>query len=214
MTHVTPAGRAIEGDSFDIIDRLCPDRPHTPRQWPLVRRLIHTSGDTLLNGLTLFHPNAMEAGRAALRRGAPVVVDVRMIAAGLTPARLTRFGSSVHPVMELPDVEARALKENTTKAVQGMRVAAELGLLNDAVVGIGNAPTALLELLRLVETGATPPPALVVGMPVGFVAAAESKEALAAQERIPWIIVRGTRGGSTLVVAALHALLDAAMETP
>ena len=95
---------------------------------------------------------------------------------------------------------------NTTRAVMAMRRAAEQGLLAGSVVAIGNAPTALLEVVRLMEAGQAQP-AVVLGMPVGFVSAAESKEALIASNRAPWIVVRGRKGGSTLVVAALHALM-------
>jgi precorrin-8X/cobalt-precorrin-8 methylmutase len=97
--------------------------------------------------------------------------------------------------------------------VQAMRKAHRLGLLDDAVVGIGNAPTALIELVRLIrDDGARP--ALVVGMPVGFVSAAESKELMAQVDDVPWIVIRGRKGGSTLVVAAIHALLSLAEATP
>ena len=104
---------------------------------------------------------------------------------------------------------AQARAENSTRAVQAMRKAWRQGLLEGGIVGIGNAPTALLELVRLVrEEGVRP--ALVVGMPVGFVSAAESKDALAELADVPWIVIRGRKGGSTLVVAALHALLSLA----
>jgi len=105
------------------------------------------------------------------------------------------------------DVIAQAKEENSTRAVQAMRKAHRIGLLNGSIVGIGNAPTALIEMVRLIrEEGAKP--ALVIGMPVGFVSAAESKSLLAAQQDVPWIITEGRKGGSTLVVAALHAFLS------
>ena len=101
---------------------------------------------------------------------------------------------------------AQAQAQGTTRAVQAMRKAQRLGLLDGAIVGIGNAPTALLEVVRLIaEDGVRP--ALVVGMPVGFVSAAESKALLAQIDEVPWILVQGRKGGSTLVVAAIHALL-------
>jgi precorrin-8X/cobalt-precorrin-8 methylmutase len=104
------------------------------------------------------------------------------------------------------DVIAQAQRDDTTRAVQAMRKAHRLGLLDGAIVGIGNAPTALIELVRLIRAeGARP--ALVVGMPVGFVSAAESKDLMAQVDDVPWIVIRGRKGGSTLVVAALHALL-------
>jgi len=122
---------------------------------------------------------------------------------------LKHFGLSVHQFISDADVIERAKEENTTRAVQSMRKAHRLELFNGALVGIGNAPTALIETVRLIrEEGARP--ALVIGMPVGFVSAAESKEILAQINEVPWIITRGRKGGSTLVVAALHALLSMA----
>ncbi len=108
-----------------------------------------------------------------------------------------------------PDVIATARAEDTTRAVQAMRKAWRLGLLDGAIIGIGNAPTALIEVVRLIrEEGLRP--ALVIGMPVGFVAAAESKDLLMEIDTVPWIAIRGRKGGSTLVVAAVHALLGLA----
>jgi precorrin-8X/cobalt-precorrin-8 methylmutase len=129
-----------------------------------------------------------------------------MICSGLSQPRLAHFGIATHQFISDPDVIAAAQREDTTRAVQAMRKAHRLGLLDDAIVGIGNAPTALIELVRLIrEEGVRP--ALVVGMPVGFVSAAESKDLMAQVMDVPWIVIRGRKGGSTLVVAALHALL-------
>ncbi|MBU0500883.1 MAG: precorrin-8X methylmutase [Gammaproteobacteria bacterium] len=204
--QITAAGRAIEEDSFAIIDRETGPHGYAPDQWPLVRRLIHASGDFEFNGLAAFHPGAVAAGLAAIRRGAPILVDVEMIRAGLSAARLAHFGMGCHHFIADPDVIERAKAENSTRAVQAMRKAHRLGLLDGALVGIGNAPTALIEVVRLIrEEGVRP--ALVIGMPVGFVSAAESKELLAGIKDVPWISVQGRKGGSTLVVAAIHALL-------
>ncbi len=205
--QLTAAGAAIEHDSFAIIDREAGPHDYGPEQWPLVRRMIHATADFEFNGLTRFHPDAMQAGLAAvLRGGTPIVADVEMICVGLSPVRLKHFGLAAHQFISDADVIAQAKRENSTRAVQAMRKAHRLGLLDGAIVGIGNAPTALIELVRLVrEEGARP--ALVIGMPVGFVSAAESKDLLAAQQEIPWIVTRGRKGGSTLVVAALHAVL-------
>jgi precorrin-8X/cobalt-precorrin-8 methylmutase len=106
-------------------------------------------------------------------------------------------------------VIAQAKAVNSTRAVQAMRKAQRLGLLNGGIVAVGNAPTALLEVLRLIEEENVKP-ALIVGMPVGFVSAAESKAALSQLQNVPWLITRGRKGGSTLVVAAIHALLSLA----
>lgn len=205
--QATAAGRAIEHDSFAIIDREAGAHAYAAGQWPVVRRMIHASADFELNGLTAFHPGAVEAGLAAiLRGGTPILADVEMIRVGLAADRLAYFGMPVHQFIQDPEVIERARLENTTKAVQAMRKAHRCGLLDGAVVAIGNAPTALLEVVRLMRQEGVRP-ALVVGMPVGFVSAAESKDRLAELDQVPWIVVRGRKGGSTLVVAALHALL-------
>lgn len=208
--QLTPAGQAIEHDSFAIIDAEVGPHAYTSAQWPVVRRMIHANADFDFNGLTDFHPQAVAAGIAAIcRGGTPVVADVEMICSGLSKPRLAHFGMAAHQFISDDDVIAQARAENSTRAVQAMRKSWRLGLLEGGIVGIGNAPTALLELVRLVrEEGVRP--ALVVGMPVGFVSAAESKDALAELADVPWIVIRGRKGGSTLVVAALHALLSLA----
>ena len=208
--QLTAAGAAIEHDSFAIIDREVAHHAYTCEQWPLVRRMIHATADFEFNGLARFHPDAMRAGLAAvLRGGTAIVADVEMICVGLSPIRLKHFGLTVRQFISDDDVIAQAKAEDSTRAVQAMRKAHRLGLLDGAIVGIGNAPTALIELVHLIrEEGARP--ALVIGMPVGFVSAAESKTLLAAQQDVPWIISEGRKGGSTLVVAALHAFLSLA----
>ena len=208
--QLTAAGRAIEHDSFAVIDREVGPHTYTPDQWPIVRRMIHANADFDFNGLTDFHPQAVNAGVAAiLSRRARVVADVEMICVGLSAPRLGHFGMSTHQFISDADVIDTARAEGTTRAVQAMRKAHRLGLLDGAIVGIGNAPTALIELVRLIrEEGARP--ALVAGMPVGFVSAAESKELMAQSAAIPWVVIRGRKGGSTLVVAAIHALLGLA----
>ncbi|MCX8144962.1 MAG: precorrin-8X methylmutase [Azovibrio sp.] len=205
--QLTAAGRAIEHDSFAIIDAEAGPHAYSAEQWPLVRRMIHANADFDFNGLTAFHPDAITAGIRAIRQGGtPIVADVEMICVGLSRPRLAHFGLSAHHYIADPDVIAAAQAEGTTRAVQAMRKAQRLGILEGAIVGIGNAPTALLELIRLIQNEGVRP-ALVLGMPVGFVAAAESKALLMQLTEVPWIAIQGRKGGSTLVVAALHALL-------
>ena len=205
--QLTRAGQVIEHDSFSIIDAEVGPHAYTEAQWPIVRRMIHANADFDFNGLTDFHPQAVAAGVAAmLHGGTPVVADVEMICSGLSAPRLAHFGMKTHQFISDADVIAQAQAENTTRAVQAMRKAHRQGLLQGAIVGIGNAPTALIELARLIQEEGVRP-ALVVGMPVGFVAAAESKDLIALQSEVPWMVIRGRKGGSTLVVAALHALL-------
>ncbi len=204
--QLTRAGQTIEHDSFDIVDREVGAHAYTDAQWQIVRRMIHATADFEFNGLTRFHPQAVQAGLEAIAAGAPIVADVEMIGAGLSRPRLAHFGVQTHQFISDADVIAAAHAENTTRAVQAMRKAHRLGLLQGAIVAVGNAPTALLEVVRLIEDAALRP-ALIVGMPVGFVSAAESKEAGQRLEAIPWMVTAGRKGGSTLVVAAIHALL-------
>ena len=208
--QLTAAGRAIEHDSFSIIDAEAGPHDYTAEQWPLVRRMIHANADFEFNGLTAFHPDAMRAGLAAvLKLDTPVVADVEMICVGLSAPRLAHFGMTTHHYISDPDVIELAHDLGTTRAVQSMRKAHRLGRLDGAIIGIGNAPTALLEVIRLIrEEGVKP--ALIVGMPVGFVSAAESKDLLMTVDNVPWITIKGRKGGSTLVVAAIHALLGIA----
>lgn len=208
--QLTAAGRAIEHDSFAVIDREVGPYAYSADQWPLVRRMIHANADFDFNGLTDFHPDAVTQGLdAILSRSTRVVADVEMICVGLSAPRLAHFGMATHQFISDPDVIEKARAQGTTRAVQAMRKAHAQGLLDGAIVGIGNAPTALIEVVRLInEEGARP--ALVVGMPVGFVSAAESKDLMALQTSVPWVVIRGRKGGSTLVVAAIHALLGLA----
>ena len=208
--QLTAAGRAIEHDSFTIIDAEVGPHDYTAEQWPLVRRMIHANADFDFNGLTKFHPDAMKAGLAAvLKGGTPVVADTEMICVGLSKPRLAHFGMSTLHTISDPDVIERAHAEGTTRAVQAMRKAHRLGKLEGGIVAIGNAPTALIEVVRLIrEEGVRP--ALVIGMPVGFVSAVESKDLLMTLDEVPWVAIQGRKGGSTLVVSAVHALLGLA----
>jgi precorrin-8X/cobalt-precorrin-8 methylmutase len=210
MRQMTEKGRSIEDGSFAIIDAEVASTlgPHgfAPDDWQVVRRVIHATADFEFARLMALTPTAVAAGVRALRGGCPVLVDVRMIEAGLNAERLRTYGCVVHSYISDDDVIATAQANNSTRAIESMRKAHRLGTLDGAVVAIGNAPTALLEVVRLVqEEGARP--ALVIGVPVGFVSAAESKEAVLALPQLPSIVARGRKGGSPIAVAILHALL-------
>jgi precorrin-8X/cobalt-precorrin-8 methylmutase len=135
-----------------------------------------------------------------------------MICVGLSKPRLNHFSVTTHHFIADEDVIAQAKLENTTRAVQAMRKANKKNILDGAIVAVGNAPTALIEVVRMIKEDGLKP-ALVVGMPVGFVSAAESKALLSEVKDIPWIVIEGRKGGSTLVVAAIHALLAVAEQT-
>ncbi len=204
--QMTQAGQQIEHDSFAIVDQEVGTHNYSAAQWNIVRRMIHATADFEFNGLTKFHPDAVSAGLNAIQLGANIVADVEMICVGLSKPRLSHFAVTTHHFISDADVITQAKAENSTRAVQAMRKAQRLDLLDNSIVAVGNAPTALLEVLRMIkEEGVRP--ALIVGMPVGFVSAAESKEATSLLQDIPWIITDGRKGGSTLVVAAIHALL-------
>ncbi len=204
--QLTQAGQKIEHDSFAIVDNETGNHNYTDAQWQIVRRMIHATADFEFNGLSRFHDHAVEAGLTAILEGAAIVADVEMICVGLSKPRLSHFGVSTHHFISDEDVISLAKAENTTRAIQAMRKAHKAGLLEGSIVAVGNAPTALLEVIRLIKEDNLKP-ALIVGMPVGFVSAAESKAELETLTNVPWIITHGRKGGSTLVVAAIHALL-------
>lgn len=195
---------AIEAESFRIIDAEMGPHEFSVIEWPVVRRAIHSTADFELGRSIVFHPRAVEAGVAAIRHGAHVVADVQMIQAGISATYAADFGGRVLCYMADLDVAANARAEGTTRAIQCMRKAAREA--PGAIYAIGNAPTALLELVRLVEDGEANP-ALIIGVPVGFVSAAESKEQLRRQGLVPYITNRGRKGGTPVAVSITNALL-------
>lgn len=194
----------IEARSFAIIDAEAGEnKVFDGIAWELARRLVHTSGDlSLLHDLYL-PEEALLAGVAAFRSGARVFTDTEMARAGMPARRLTPLGVEVSCILSLPGVSQTATQRGITRARAGIEAAAPM--LGGAVVAIGNAPTALLALLDHIDAGGAPP-ALVIGMPVGFVNAAESKELLVSRSDIPSLAIRGRRGGSPLAAAAVNAL--------
>lgn len=199
---LTVQPQEIEGKSFEMITEELGDHPFTEAQYPVVQRVIHASADFELGRSMVFHPDAIEAGIRAIREGRKLVADVQMVQVGISKPRLEKFGGSVHVYISDPDVVEEAKRLNTTRAIISIRKAIQEA--DGGIFAIGNAPTALLELIRLVKEGIARP-GLVIGMPVGFVSAAESKEELAKLD-IPFITNIGRKGGSTVVVAAVNAL--------
>ncbi|GGG13923.1 precorrin-8X methylmutase [Paenibacillus abyssi] len=199
---LTVQPQEIEGKSFEIITEELGEHPFTPEQYPIVQRIIHASADFELGRSLVFHPDAIQAGIKAIRAGKSVVADVQMIQAGVSKERLERFGGGLKVYISDPDVMEEAKRLNTTRAIISMRKA--IREVEGGIYAIGNAPTALLELIRLVKEGQAKP-GLVIGMPVGFVSAAESKDELRKLD-IPFITNIGRKGGSTIVVSAINAL--------
>ena len=215
MKQMTTMGRQIEESSFDIIDREVSDQiggehGYTEGQWDVVRRAIHTTGDFEFARLFKFSDDAIASGIEALRKGCPIVSDVSMIVSGLSKARMSAFGNQAHCFVSDDDVIAQAKELGNTRSIQAMHKARDLGLLDGAIIGVGNAPTALLEAMRMIRDGEIKP-ALIIGIPVGFVSAVESKdelhEAKPAGMLCPYITSLGRKGGSTLIVSSIHSLL-------
>lgn len=193
----------IEAESFRIIDSEVPEpRPFQGAQWEIVRRMIHTTADFEMLELVRFHERAVESGLNALRNGAMIVSDTEMARRGMPVRRLDPLGCSVHCLMNDPRVAERARSEGITRAKAAVDVA--VAELQPDVWVVGNAPTALIRLVERVDEGAASP-ALVVGMPVGFVNAAESKELLMSRD-IPYISIKGRKGGSALAASVINAL--------
>ncbi|MFH8882044.1 precorrin-8X methylmutase [Streptomyces californicus] len=166
-------------------------------------RMIHACGMVDLVRDLAFSPNAVADARAALRAGAPILCDVAMVASGVTRKRLPA-GNDVVCTLSDPSVPELAAKMGTTRSAAALELWRDR--MDGAVVAVGNAPTALFRLLEMIEEGA-PRPAAVIGVPVGFVGAMESKEALAEHPSgLEHLIVRGRRGGSAIAAAALNAI--------
>ncbi len=203
-------GEDIEAESMRIIESEVPEpRPFAGAQWLVVRRMIHTTADFEMLDLARFHPDAVEAGLAALSRGCGIFTDTEMARAGIPARRTDLLGCTVRCLMRDPDVLALSQAAGSTRA----RAAIDFAVsdIRPEIYVIGNAPTALLRLLEHVEAGRATP-ALIVGMPVGFVNAAESKDLLLRQSRVPFITVAGRKGGSALAASAVNALADIVLQ--
>ena len=198
----TPAD--IEARSFAIIDAEFPDKPFSGHAWEVARRLVHTSGDVSLVRELCLPDQAIAAGIAAVRAGAPIFTDTEMVRSGIPMRRLQAFGCRVSCILAAEGVDALAAEKGITRTRAGMELVGNS--LRGAIVAIGNAPTALLALIEHVRIHRQDVPALVVGMPVGFVNAAESKEMLLRQRDLNALAVRGRRGGSPLAAATVNAL--------
>ena len=196
-------GAAIYERSFAIIRAEADLARFSAEEAEVAIRMIHACGLVEAAKYLVFGHDLVAAARAALQRGAPILCDAEMVAHGITRMRLPAR-NEVFCALRDPDVPALAEKLGTTRSAAALELWGDK--LSGAVIAIGNAPTALFRLLELLEIGA-PKPAAILGIPVGFVGAAESKEALAANKhQIPFLIVRGRMGGSAMAAAAVNAL--------
>jgi precorrin-8X/cobalt-precorrin-8 methylmutase len=200
----TRKGQSIEDESMEIIEREVGSHPYNELEWPIVRRIIHATADFDFAGENkiVFHKDAITSGINALKNGCSIIVDVNGVIGGLNKQNPKDFGNNLICNISDPDLAERAKQENKTRAQMSMRIAASE--MNGGILVIGNAPTALLEVIKMIREGVTKP-ALVIGIPVGFVSAAESKEELQTVD-VPFITNTGRKGGSSCAASIVNAL--------
>lgn len=194
----------IEKRSFEIITELLGDRKLDPENELVIKRAIHTTADFDYADNLVFSPHAVKKGIEALRNGCDIVTDTQMAKAGINKTILASLGGEVHCFMADADVAEAAKQRGVTRALVSMEKAAELK--KPCIFAIGNAPTALVSLEHLMEEGKLSP-ALIIGVPVGFVNVVESKELLIKKALSPYIIARGRKGGSNVAAAICNAML-------
>lgn len=204
MDSLTMKPEEIETESFRIIDAEVGGHEWPGAEWQVVRRVIHTSADYEYAGSMLFSDGVVEKAIEALKSGAGIVTDTKMALSGISKPRLIPFGCRLTCHVADPDVAELASREGITRSIAAMRKAASDPV--NRIFVIGNAPTALFELLRLIQSGQVEP-ALIIGLPVGFVGAEESKNSLATSGHgIPFITNIGRKGGSNVAAAVVNAL--------
>jgi precorrin-8X/cobalt-precorrin-8 methylmutase len=193
----------IEQKSFEIINSLLGNHEFSPLCAPIVKRIIHTTGDLEYADLVEFSEGAVESGLGAIAAGSAIVTDTMMAAAGINKRVLALFGGSVACYMSDVDVAQSARERGSTRACASMEKAVHDP--HNRIFAIGNAPTALIRLADLIDSG-TIAPALVIGVPVGFVNVVEAKRRIK-ETGIPWIVTNGRKGGSTVAAATINAFL-------
>ncbi len=201
IEHIQPMD--IEQRSFEIITELLGQRRLDPENELVIKRVIHTTADFEYADSLAFSEHAVQKGLDALRAGCDIVTDTQMAKAGINKTALTRLGGQVHCFISDPDVAREAKDRGITRAAVSMERAARLE--KPSIFAIGNAPTALLTLRTLLDEGRVSP-ALIIGVPVGFVNVVESKEQILTAGA-PYIVARGRKGGSNVAAAICNALL-------
>jgi len=200
----TSKGQSIEDESMEMIEKEIGTHPYNEKEWPIVRRVIHSTADFdfAKKNAILFHKDAIENAINALKNGCSIIVDVNGVSGLFNKQNIKKFGNNVVCKISDKDVMEKAFQENKTRSQMSMRLSSSE--INSGIVVIGNAPTALLEIIKMVRENAIKP-ALVIGMPVGFVSAAESKEELV-KMNVPYITNKGRKGGSPSAAAIINAL--------
>ncbi len=201
IEHIQPMD--IEQRSFEIITELLGQRRLDPENELVIKRVIHTTADFEYADSLAFSEHAVQKGLDALRAGCDIVTDTQMAKAGINKTAPARLGGQVHCFISDPDVAREAKDRGITRAAVSMERAA--GLEKPCIFAIGNAPTALLTLRTLLDEGRVSP-ALIIGVPVGFVNVVESKEQILTAGA-PYIVARGRKGGSNVAAAICNALL-------
>ena len=207
----TRKGQSIEDKSMEIIEHEVGSHPYNDMEWPMVRRVIHATADFDFAGKNkiIFHKDAITSGISALKNCCSIITDVNGVIGGLNKQNPKDFGNNIICNISDSSLAERAKQENKTRAQMSMRVAAFE--MNGGIVVIGNAPTALLEVIKMIREGVTKP-ALVIGIPVGFVSAAESKEELQTVS-VPFITNIGRKGGSSCAASIVNALFKLLRES-
>ncbi len=201
---ITEKGQSIEDKSFEIIESEIGKHHYNKYEWSIVKRVIHATADFDFAGVNMiiFHKDAIQSGIKSLKMGCNIVVDVNGVMGGFNKENLREFGNQAICNISDPNIVAQAKKLSKTRAQISMRMAASN--MNAGIVVIGNAPTALLEVIQMIKEKVTQP-ALVIGIPVGFVCATESKEELQTLHT-PYITNKGRKGGSSSAAAIVNAL--------
>ncbi len=200
----TRKGQNIEDESMQVIDSEVGPHSYNELEWPIVRRMIHATADFDFAGKNkiVFHKDAISSGMSALKNGCSIICDVNGLVGFLNKQNTKDFGNEVICNISNPDVIKTAKKEGKTRAEASMRIVASQ--MNGGIVAIGSAPTALYEVIKMVEEGITKP-ALIIGIPVGFIASVESKDKLRTTT-VPFITNIGRKGGSSCTASTINAL--------
>ena len=201
----TKKGQSIEDASMQMIEDEIGNHQYNEKEWSIVRRIIHSTADFDFadKNKLIFHKDAIESGMNALKNGCSIVVDVNGVIGGFNKQNPKDFGNNIVCNISKPEIMELAKKEGKTRSQVSMREA--ISDIDGGVVVIGNAPTALIEVIKMVNEGIVKP-ALIVGIPVGFICAAESKEELSKLEGAPFITNLGRKGGSSSASAIINAI--------